>query len=210
MVLTKTVLGLDLGSHSHKAVELRQGLRGLEFVQAHSCPAEPTDPSDGETLPAFLRAHEFSTDNVACALSGQRVANRRLDFPFRDSKKLSLAVPFEIEGNMPFNFEDIIVDWQLVAGERNHGVVATSVAQKQDVSDFLETLEAAGCSPRILEAEGLVLGNLAAVFDLPGIRLLADIGHRKPLCAFVSTANRLRAGQCPSAETPSPRRSPRT
>jgi len=179
VILTKTVLGLDLGSHSHMAVELRQGLRGLEFVQAHSCPAEPADSTDEETLPAFLRAHEFSTDNVTCALTGQRVANRRLDFPFRDSKKLSQAVPFEIEENMPFSLEDIVVDWQLVAGERNHGIVATSVAQKQDVSDFLETLETAGCSPRILEAEGLVLGNLAVAFDLPGIRLLADIGHRK-------------------------------
>ena len=80
---------------------------------------------------------------------------------------------------MPFDFDDLVVDWQVVAGERNHGVVAASVAQKQDVSDFLASLEATGCSPRVLETEGFVLGNLAAVYDLPGVRLLADLGHRK-------------------------------
>src|SRR5262249_20103897 len=39
--------------------------------------------------------------------------------------------------------------------------------------------ESAGCTPRTLEAEGLALANLGAVFDLPGVRLLADLGHRK-------------------------------
>ena len=179
MVLTKTLLGLDLGSDCLKAVELRQGLRGLEFTQAQTCPGETADAPLADTLRRFLRSHDLPTENVACALSGQRVANRRLDFPFRDSKKITQAIPFEVEGNMPFDFDDLIVDWQLVAGDRHHGVVATSVAQRQDVRDFLEILGAANCSPRIIEAEGLALGNLAAIFDLPGIRLLADIGHKK-------------------------------
>ncbi len=181
MVVTKTVLGLDLGSHSLKAVELRSGLRGLEPGQAqmkeHSAASESDLP--GETIRRFIDRHALSTENTTCALSGQRTSNRRLEFPFRDRKKLAQAIPFEIEGAMPFDFDDLVVDWQLVAGERNHGVVAASVAQKQDVSEFLATLEAAGCSPRVLETEGLVLGNLAAVFDLPGVRLLADLGHLK-------------------------------
>jgi hypothetical protein len=81
---------------------------------------------------------------------------------------------------MPFEFEDLVVDWQIVGGEHNHAIVAASAAQKHDVAEFLEDIQGAGgCSPRILEAEGLVLGNLAAIFDLPGLRLLADIGHRK-------------------------------
>jgi hypothetical protein len=37
-----------------------------------------------------------------------------------------------------------------------------------------------------VEAEGLVLSNLSSVFDLPGPRLLADLGHRKTtLCLCV-------------------------
>jgi general secretion pathway protein L len=179
MVMTKTLLGLDLGSHSIKAVEFRQTLRGLEFVQAQFCPGNPEELPLSESVRHFMEIHGFSTDNVACAISGQRVANRRLDFPFRDSRKLAQAIPFEIEATMPFDLEDLVADWQLVTGERDHGTVAVSVAQKQDVSDFLEILRSAGCSPRILEAEGLALGNLAAIFDFPGVRLLVDIGHRK-------------------------------
>jgi Tfp pilus assembly protein PilN len=57
-------------------------------------------------------------------------------------------------------------------------VVAT-LAPRNEVGMLLETLRDAGISPRIVEAEGLVLSNLSSVFELPGARLLADIGHRK-------------------------------
>ena len=38
MPVLKTVLGLDLGSHSLKAVEFRQTLRGVEAVQLRTLP----------------------------------------------------------------------------------------------------------------------------------------------------------------------------
>jgi hypothetical protein len=54
-----------------------------------------------------------------------------------------------------------------------------AIAPRSEVSGLLALFDEAGCAPRTLEAEGLVLGNLAAVFDLPGRRLLVDLGHRK-------------------------------
>ena len=45
MVLAKTLLGLDLGAHGLKAVELRQGLRGLESMRSEA------GPQDGEAAP---------------------------------------------------------------------------------------------------------------------------------------------------------------
>jgi len=179
VVVTKTVLGLDLGAHALKAVELRQGLRGLELVQGQIASREAEEAQLAELVSQFIGSHEFNTDNVTCALSGRRIAHRRLEFPFRDRKKLAQAIPFEIEGSMPFDFEDLIVDWQLVAGEGSQGVVTASAAQKDDVGEFLEDIDSSGCSPRILEAEGIALGNLAALYELPGHCLLADIGHEK-------------------------------
>ncbi|MCS5634901.1 MAG: pilus assembly protein PilM [Myxococcota bacterium] len=179
--MTKTVVGLDLGSHSIKAAEVQKGLRSQEPVQIQvMATGDGVESSPGQALREFMELHALPADNVTCAMPGQRVANRRLEFPFREKKKLAQAIPFEIEGTMPFDFEDLVVDWQIVGGEQNHAIVAASAAQKKDVAEFLEKVEgAAGCSLRILEAEGLVLGNLAAIYALPGLRLLADIGHRK-------------------------------
>jgi general secretion pathway protein L len=184
MPIMKNVLGLDIGSHAIKAVELRQTLRGLEPAQLRMHPRAEAELD--ELLRHFVRMHSLPTDHVACSIAGDRVASHLLEFPFRDRKKLTLAVPFEVEGQIPFNIEDVVVDWEVVGGDKTRSWVAATIAQRKHVSQLLTELGRAGCEPRILEAEGLVLGNLASLYDLPGTRLLVDLGHRKTtLCLLV-------------------------
>ena len=59
--------------------------------------------------------------------------------------------------------------------------------------------EDGGLSPRIMEAEGLVLSNLSAVVDLPGTRLVADLGHRKTTFCLVSDGRGVAARTIPLA-----------
>jgi len=176
----RRVLGLDLGSHGVKAVEIHQTLQG--FVVAQQCTL-PMDAEEGvpldERLRNFARAHGLPKDHVICALPGDRLSSRRLSFPFRDGKRLSQAVPFEVEGQMPFDLEDIFVDWERVGGDRQHSEVLATVAPRPEVVKLLRMLREADLEPRVIEAEGLVLGNLAALVPLPGTRLLLDLGHRK-------------------------------
>jgi len=178
MAVLKSVLGLDLGSHSLKAVELQQTLRGVEVVQVRSLPRSP-DEDPAEQIRQLVRLHRPGIDHVVAAIAGDAVTSRRLSFPFRDKRKLGQAVPFAVEGELPFDLEQVVVDWEIVGGDRNEAEVAATIAPRAEVSRLLELLEQAGCPPRTIEAEGLALGNLAAIFDLPGVRLLADVGHRK-------------------------------
>jgi general secretion pathway protein L len=186
MPMMKNVLGLDLGSHAIKAVELRQTLRGLEPVQLRLHPRADAEAELPETLRRFIRLHHLPVEHVACSLPADRLSSRRLDFPFRDRKKLASAVPFEVEGEVPFPVEEILVDWEVVGGERTQATVATAIAQRKHVRSLLEELGEANCDPRIVEAEGFALANLTSLFDLPGTRLLVDLGHRKTtLCLLM-------------------------
>jgi general secretion pathway protein L len=176
----RRVLGLDLGSHGVKAVEIHQTLQGLVVAQQRSFAMgdEEGVPLE-ERLRDFARAHGLPKDHVICALPGDRLSSRRLTFPFRDGKRLSQAVPFEVEGQVPFDLEDIFVDWERVGGDRQHSEVLATVAPRAEVVRLLRVLREADLEPRVIEADGLVLGNLAALVPLPGNRLLLDIGHRK-------------------------------
>lgn len=179
MPMMKDVLGLDLGTHTIKAVEFRQTLRGLEPVQLRIHPLADPEAPLADTLERFLRMHQLPTEHVTSAIAGDRLSTRRLTFPFRDKKKLAQAVPFEVEGQIPFDLDEVLVDWELVGGDRSHAEVVATIAPRAEVARTLELLRRAGCEPRVLEAEGLVLGNLAPFFGLIGTRLVADIGHRK-------------------------------
>jgi general secretion pathway protein L len=175
----RRVLGLDLGSHAVKAVEIHQTLQGLVVAQQRTLPLglEEGVPLD-ERLREFARAHALPKDHVICALPGDRLSSRRLSFPFRDGKRLSQAVPFEVEGQIPFDLEEIFVDWERVGGDRQRTEVLATVAQRAEVEKLLRLLREADLEPRVVEAEGLVLGNLAALVPLPGTRLLLDLGHK--------------------------------
>ncbi len=186
MPMMKNVVGLDLGSHSIKAVELRQTLRTLEPAQLRLHPSTDDESDLPELLRRFFRTHHLPAEHVIAAVPGHHISSRRLEFPFGDRRKLAGAVPFEVEGEVPFPIEDLLVDWEVIRGDRNHAVVAAAVVQRKHVAELVSELSLANCDPRVLEAEGFVLANLATLFDLPGTRLLADLGHRKTtLCLLI-------------------------
>ena len=182
MPVLKNVVGLDLGSHSVKAVEIQQTLRGVEVVQLRTIPRDDESVPLPELLREFFQRHRLSREHVVTALPGDILSSRRLAFPFHERRKLAQAVPFAVEGDLPFDLETILVDWEIVGGDRSRAEVLATLAPRSGVARLLGDLDAAGCPPRTLEAEGLCLGNLPALFDLPGVRLLADLGHRK--CTF--------------------------
>lgn len=184
MQILKNVLGLDLGSHSLKAVELQQGLRSLAAVHVRSVPRDEERPL-AEVLRRFVEVHRLATDHVVTALRGDRLSVRRLEFPFSERRRLQQAVPFEVEDTLPFELDQVLLDWQLVESERNRARVVAAVAPRARVSELMELLRQAGCDARTVEAEGLVLANLCAAFDLGGPRLLVDLGHSKTtFCAL--------------------------
>lgn len=200
MPMIKNISGLDLGSHSLKVVEFRQGLRGLESVQTwvHERSMQETPLADA--LSYFLDHHDIATEYLVCALPGDQVSARRLDFPFRERKKLIQAIPFEIESQLPFDLDDILWQWQLAStSDRNHATVDTCVTPRKEVQALLNTLSEAGCQPRIIDVEGPALSNLAPLFGLKGTHLLADIGHRKTSFCLISEGATLQYRTIPVA-----------
>lgn len=175
----RSVLGLDIGSHGIKAVELRVSPRSLAPGQFRIHPRVDAGAPIGEHLQRFLSMHNLPTDQVACALPARQVSTRRLEFPFSDRRRLGQAIPFEIEAETPFHLDEIFVDWNLLSGDRTHGVVAATLARRELVAEALGEIQEAGCDPQVFEAEGLVLANLAPIFGLEGTHLIADIGHEK-------------------------------
>lgn len=181
----RSVLGLDIGSQSLKAVELRISPRSLAPGQFRVHPRIDESSPLSDHIQRFISMHDLPTNQVACALPARQLSTRRLEFPFSDARRLTQAIPYEIEAETPFDLDDIFVDWNLLEGDRNHGVVAATLVKRQHVADALDGLQSAGCNPHVLEAGGLVLANLAPIFGLDGNHLIADIGHEKTtFCAM--------------------------
>jgi type IV pilus assembly protein PilM len=130
--------------------------------------------------------HDLPVEGAVVALPGDRITSRRLAFPFSDRRRLDQAVPLAVEDELPFDLEGMLVDWERVGGEGKASEVAATIAPRAEVVELLGLLEGAGVQPRIVEAEGLVLGNLAGLYQHEGTCILADLGHRKTtLCLYL-------------------------
>lgn len=198
-ILERSVLGLDLGAHTLKAVELRVSPRSLEPGQLRVHPRIDATTPIGEHLQRFVAMHKLPMGHVATALPANQLSTRRLEFPFSDSRRLNQAIPFEIESETPFRLDDIFVDWNLLRSDKNFAVVAASLAKRKAVGELLERLQSGGCDPHVIEAEGLVLANLAPVFRLEGTQLLVDIGHEKTTFCVVHEGRPVLAHSIPLA-----------
>lgn len=177
--------GLDLGAHSIKVVEVRQTLRNVELARLVAAPVAPgTTPL--EALHAGAASLGLGGERVVAALAGDKVARRPMHFPFRDRRRIAQAVPFEVESATPFDLDEVFVDWEPVGDAHAGAEVVATVVRREEVAGTLGALRDAGVETRVLEVEGLALANLTAFLDLPGTRLLVDLGHRKTtLCLLV-------------------------
>lgn len=230
--MAQVVLGLDIGQDTIKGVRIARTLRGLRLVDAFerkvarrgegegSAEGPGSFPNDGQ-LEALrqLRAEGKIRpgEMTAVALPGHLVSTRELTLPFTDPKRLRQIVPFEIEGQLPFDLEEVVIDYQLLrqgtlskekgeadlrggaGGEASHLLV--SAVPRAALRRYLTPLQSVGIDPAWVGVDAAALDTFYRHFrgapraGNDGDQLLIDFGASKTvLCA-------IRGGALRSART---------
>ena len=130
-----------------------------------------------ERLPARI-------DSLAINLDAAAVSSRRLTFPFGDMRKVESALAYELEGQIPFNIEDVAVSWfPITRGPRQTDLVA-ALAPREAVTERIATLAAGQLEPRIVAHPAAGLAELVAE---PGDDMVAilSLGSRASHLAVV-------------------------
>jgi type IV pilus assembly protein PilM len=90
-------IGLDIGTHSIKLVELRQTTKGV-FITNSAVKELPLEANAGviaEKVKELFRDENIKTRKVTIGVSGPQVAIRRISVPFMPKKELKEAVRWE-------------------------------------------------------------------------------------------------------------------
>lgn len=185
------VLGLDLGSHSVKAVLFETTMRGYQTkLVAAALRAQEGDKA--ETLRAAITElfakTPFHADSVVVSLPGTTVATHVVTLPFLDAKKIEQALPFEIEGQLPFDLSEAVYDYQVAAIREKKSDLLVGVVRKEELNNVLGVLSSMNIEPRIVTHAGLAYQNV-----LPHLGLspewvepiaIVDIGHERTSVAI--------------------------
>jgi len=184
-----TLVGLDVGSHSVKVVELARAGGRLRIARSAVVPTPPEGLVEGAVGdpkvlgPAIRRAFDqagIRNRRVNTALSGRAVVVREIRLPAMPDEELAQAVRFEAERYLPAGSKDAAVDFQVLErvqeGQTTRVDVLFVAARRELVDGFTSALQEAGVTPEVLEVTSFALMRLFQEEAKEGAVVLADLG----------------------------------
>ena len=184
--MARKIIGIDLGSYSVKVAELERGLKSFTLVGFYERPVQYSellspDESLAIALQGLIDDHNLDWDNAIVGFYANKLASRVITFPFGGTKKVTQAVPFELETFIPFDLDEVVWDFSILKQSKEFSKVLVAYAQKKDVQLLLSMLDGIGINPRKICAEGIELSHLMNLGLVPpeGGYAIVDIGHTK-------------------------------
>ena len=192
MAKSDAVWGIDIGQCAVKALRCRPGddpahisADAFDYIEYSKILSQPdADPVElvREALQTFLSRNKVRGDKVAISVSGQSGLARFIKLPPVESKKIPDIVKYEARQQIPFALEDVVWDYQQMAGgsEEEGFALETEVglfAMKRDqVFRALKPFGDAGIEVDIIQLTPLAIYNYTVfdqMQDLPGAEFLA-------------------------------------
>lgn len=130
-------------------------------------------------LAAILRekADAWSGARIVSAIPGRHFSQRTLTFPFADRKRIEKAVPFEFEDLVPFDLDDVVLDYLVIesgpAKEPGARVLCMALP-KAVLRQHLDLLREAGIEPQVVVPSFAGLAAVAKLLPADGTALLLN------------------------------------
>jgi type II secretion system protein L len=174
-------LNIDKGRMAVSIVE--KGFRRTELKDSFS-QAFVTDAELVEILKEKAKA--WAGARIVSSIPGRHFSQRTAHFPFADRKRVEKALPFELEDNIPFALEDVVLDHLVVdkaekgpdakgeAAAKKESAVLGMMLPKTVLRRHLDLLASAGVDPQVIVPSYLGLFNVAKMVPVEGAALLID------------------------------------
>ena len=164
----KSLIGLDIGSSSVKAVELKKSKSGYELVSFGLEPlAQDTvvdgaimdAPSVAERIVSIFDGQNIKTKDVATSVSGHSVIVKRVTMPLMSEEELYDRVQAEASQHIPFDIADVNLSHQLLEATENQMDVLLVAVKKDKILNHTNVLAQAGKTPMVVDIDAFALQN---------------------------------------------------
>ena len=188
----KQFVGLDIGSSSVKAVVLKEQGKGswaLAHLGIEQLPPEVI--VDGAIMDApvvvdairrLFTKQKIKFKKVVISVSGHALIVKKISLPQMSREELAESIHWEAEQYIPFDIEDVNIDFHLMEGgedKTSSEMDVILVAVKKDkINDYTGLVRQAGLTPVIVDADGFAIFNQFEINSerQQGTIALIDIG----------------------------------
>ena len=200
------LIGLDIGSHSIKLVEIDDSKKGM-ILKTFGVVGLPKDVIvEGTIKEMEIAAAAIKTlyknlnvknKNVATSISGFSVIVKKISISKRDEQELESSIQEEAEQYIPFDISDVNLDYEVLSGleEAEAGTEAEDQAEKQSdnsglmdvmlvaakkdiIEDYESLIHLAGLNPIVMDVDAFALQNAyeMSIGETEGCYTIINIG----------------------------------
>lgn len=196
MAKSNAVWGIDIGQCALKALRCvpadepgKITAEAFDFIEYPKILSQPeADPVElvRDAIQQFLSRNKVKDDHVAISVPGQSGLARFIKLPPVESKKIPDIVRYEARQQIPFALEDVVFDWQQMAGgsEEDGFSLETEVGlfamKREQVFRALRPFTDAGIEIDIIQLTPLALFNFVVFDQLPDLPALDTFDPKDP------------------------------
>lgn len=198
------LIGLDIGSHSIKLVEISHTKRGM-ILKNFGIIGLPKDAivegtiKEMEVVAAAIRTLyknlNVKNKNVATSISGFSVIVKKINISKRDESELDASIYEEAEQYIPFDISDVNLDYEVLGIPERETVqeaaadtdakkgtdfmdVMLVAAKKDIIEDYESLIHLAGLNPVIMDVDAFALQNAFEISteDIMGCYAIINVG----------------------------------
>lgn len=186
------VVGIDIGSHAVKICQLKSSSSGYSVTALGSAVLPEGAVEDGtlndpeivgKVISELLNNLKIKNKRVGISISGYSVIVKKVNLAVMDDKELEEHINAEAEQYIPFDIDDVYLDFQNLHTNTKDGKrtdVMLVAAKKEIVDDYLDMLRSIRLTPVLVDVDGFALENVYEYnYEKHENIALVDIGASK-------------------------------
>jgi type IV pilus assembly protein PilM len=167
---SKTIIGLDIGSSSIKAVELKRSRNGIEVAHLGVEPLGSDvvvdsmimdSPSVSSAITKLFNDNGIKVCAVATSVSGHSVIVKPISIPTRSEGELESEIKTEAAQHIPFDIDVVNIDYQVLSEDLSGpqmDIILVAV-KKDKILNYTNVLNMAGKTPAVVDIDAFALQN---------------------------------------------------
>jgi type IV pilus assembly protein PilM len=182
------LVGLDIGSHSIKLVEIDDSKKGL-ILKNFGIIGLPKDVIvegsikevgvAASAIKTLIKNLNIKNKNVAISISGFSVIVKKISISKREESELESSIHEEAEQYIPFDISDVNLDYEILTipdeeatGEKAEGEEGAAIKRESDIMDVMlvaakkdiiedyeSLIQLAGLNPMIMDVDAFAIQN---------------------------------------------------
>lgn len=164
----KSMVGLDIGSSSVKAVELQGKNGSFQLVSLGYENLQPDSIVDGQIMELnnvsnvianIFNEHKIATTRVAAGVSGHSVIVKNIILPQMSEDELQESFSWHAEEHIPFDISDVNLDYQITGSASDALQVLLAACKRDKIANLKQAIQLAGKQPAVIDVDAFALQN---------------------------------------------------